>query len=138
MKVQSFQFMQSVYGGNRDLEPDDLEERNKLLAKCKYSVIVEGEHTEFDNLHKWIKQNLGLDSVENIYYGKTGYDYGFAEFFLEDKIHEESLREAIPNIYTTYAFSYPSGGICKSDGSGVNIDYTPADKNAIIYPADEK
>lgn len=138
MKVQLFEYMQTVYGGDRDLEPDDLEERNKLLAKYKYSVIVEGEFMEFDNLHKWIKENIGLNSVEDIYYGKIDYDYGFAEFFISEKTHEEKLRLAVPNIYTIYPASYPTGKICKTDGSEIIIDYTLADRDAIIYPANTK
>ncbi|MBX7154864.1 MAG: hypothetical protein K1X91_07850 [Bacteriodetes bacterium] len=138
MKVQSFEYMRTIYGGNRDLEPDDLKEREKLLTEYKYSVIVEGEHMEYDNLHKWMKQNIQTEPVEEIHYGKTDYDYGFVEFFLAEKIQEEKLRLAVPNIYTTYPFSNPPGKICKSDGSDKDIEYTPTDKNAIVYSADEK
>ena len=130
--------MQTVYGGNRDLEPNDLEERKSLLTKYKYSVIIECGHMEYDNLHKWIKQNIQVDSFKEIYYGKTDYDYGFVEFFLSEKIQEEKMRLAVPNIYTTYPFSSPPGKVCKSDSSEKDIEYTPADKNAIVYPADEK
>lgn len=137
MKVQSFKYMQTVYGSIRDLEPDDLEERNKLLTEYKYSVIVECGHMEYDNLHKWMKENLQTGPVKEIYYGKTDYDYGFAEFFLAEKIQAEKLRLAVPNIYTTYPFLNPPGRICKSDGYDKDIEYTLADKNAIVYPAAE-
>jgi len=126
--------MQTVYGGNRDLNPDDLDERRKLLDKYKFSVIIEGGHMEFDNLDKWITQNLGTHPIESIYYGKTDYDYGFAEFFLSEKTDEERLRNAVPNIYTTYADSYPPGKICKSNGSGSDIDYLISDTDAIVFP----
>jgi hypothetical protein len=126
--------MQTVYGDGRDLEPFDLEERNQLFTKYKYSVIIEGGHVEFDNLHTWIKQNISTDPIKEIYYGKTDYDYGFAEFFIADKIDEEKLKFAVRNIYTTYQ----NGKICKSDGSSINdIDYTSVDKDAIVYPEDE-
>lgn len=138
MKVQSFEYMRTVYGGNRDLEPDDLKERKRLLAEYKYSVIVECGHMEYDTLHKWMKQSIHTGPVKEIHYGKVDYDYGFVEFFLSEKIQEEKLRIAVPNIYTTYPFSYPPGKICKSDGSDKDIEYTPADKNAIVYPADER
>ena len=137
MKVQSFQYMQTIYGGNRGLEPKDLDDRNKLLTEYKYSVIVEGEHMEFDNLHKWIKQNIDSDKVEDIYYGKTNYDYGFAEFFVSEKIYEEKLSFAVQNIYTVYPDSFPPSKICKTNGSEKDIEYSPSDKNAIVYPADE-
>ena len=134
MKVQSFEYMQTVYCGNRDLEADDLEERKKLLTKYKYSVIVECGHMEYDNLHKWIKQNIQADPIKEIYYGKTDYDYGFVEFFLEEKIQEEKLRLVVPNIYTTWF----NGTISKSDGNSIkDIVYNPADKEAIVYPLDK-
>ncbi len=129
--------MKTLYGGNRDLEPDDLEERKNLLTKYEYSVIVEGGHMEFDNLYKWIKQNIGENSIKEIYYGKIDYDYGFAEFFFTEKVHEEKLRIAVPNIYTIYPNSYPPGKIIKSNGSQEHIHYTTEDKDAIIYPVDE-
>ena len=136
MKVQSFEYMRTFYGGNRDLEPEDLEERKKLLTVYKYSVIAECGHMEYDNLHKWMKQNIQTDPVKEIYYGKIDYDYGFVEFFLHEKIYEAKLRLAIPNIYTTYPFSNPPGKILKSDGSDKVIEYDPNDKEAIVYPAD--
>ena len=133
MRVQSFEYMRTVYGGNRDLEPDDLQEREKLLTEFKYSVIVECEHMEYDNLHKWIKQNIQTEPIKEIYYGKTDYNYGFVEFFLTEKMQEENLRLTVPNIYTTYPFSNPSGKICKSNGSDNKIEYTPREKNTIVY-----
>jgi hypothetical protein len=93
--------MQTVYGGARGLEHSDLQKREKLLAEYKYSVIVECGHMEYDNLNKWMKQNIQTGPFKEIYYGKTDYDYGFVEFFLTEKIQEEKLRLAVPNIYTT-------------------------------------
>lgn len=134
MKVQIFQYMQTVYGASRDLELDDLEERNKLLTKYKYSVIIEGSHIEFDNLNDWIKQNISLDPLQEIYYGKTDYDYGFAEYFINDKIHEEKLIFAVKNIYTSWA----NGTISKSDGSSISdVPYSPDNIDAIVYPYNE-
>lgn len=138
MKIQSFETMKTFYGGNRDLEDDDLQEREILLSNYRYSVIVECEHMELDNLMNWIEQNLKTESVKYIYYGKIAYDYGFVEFFFLEKIKEEKLRQVVPNIYTTYPFSHPSGKILKSDGYDKVIDYIPTDKNAIVYPANTK
>lgn len=137
MKVQSFQHMLTVYKGNIALESADLIERKNLLSKFPYSVIVECGHLEYDNLHKWIRENLQTDAVKEIYYGKTDYDYGFVEIFLIEKAQEEKLKLAVPNIYTTYPFSGPLGKICRSEGSDKLIEYTPADKNAIVYPAND-
>jgi hypothetical protein len=131
MKVQSFEYMQTVYGGNRDLEPDDLKGRQGLLTKYKYSVIIEGSHVEFDNLNSWIKQNINADPLKEIYYGKTDYDCGFAEYFVNEKIHEEKLKFAVKNIYTTWG----NGTISKSEGSSISdVPYSSNDKDAIVYP----
>lgn len=138
MKVQSFEYMQTCYGGNRPLDLDDLLEREKLLTKYKYTVIVEGEYMEYDNLNKWIKQHIQTDAIDEIYYGKIAYNYGFVEFFLAENIDEEKLRLVVPDIYTTYPLANLHGKICKSDDSDKDIEYNPTDTNAIVYPADEK
>lgn len=134
MKVQSFEYMRTVYGGNRDLESEDLAERSKLLSQYKYSVIIEGSHVEFDNLNSWVKENISAEPLKEIYYGKTDYDYGFAEFFVNEKSHEEKLKFAAKNIYTTWQ----NGTISKSDGTSISdVPYSPDDKDAIVYPAEE-
>lgn len=138
MKVQTFLVMQSVYNGNRYLEPDDLEQREKILVHYPYSVIVEGEHNEFDNLRKWIERNISKDGLNEIYYGKIDYDYGFAEFFLSDQSLAEKLTLVVPNIYTTYPHSTLPGKICKSDGTKKWIINTPEDLSAIVYPSQEE
>lgn len=136
MKVQPFEYMRTFYSGNRDLEPEDLEERKKLLTEYKYSVIVECGHMEYDNLHKWLKQNIQTNLIKEIYYGKIDYDYGFVEFFLPEKMQETKLRLAIPNIYTAYSFPNSPGRILKSDGCDKVVEYDPNDKEAIVYTAD--
>lgn len=138
MKIQSFESMKTFYGGNRDLEDEDLQERKKILTKYKYSVIVECGHMELDNLKRWIEENLQTEPVKHIYYGKIAYDYGFVEFFFEEKINEEKLIKVVPNIYTTYPLSHPSGKILKSEGYDKYIEYKPTDQNAIVYPAELK
>jgi hypothetical protein len=116
---------------NRGLEFDDLERRKELLSKYKFSVITEGEFGEFDNLHKWIEKNINENGLEVICYGKTGYDFGFVEFFVSEKEQEEKLRNVIPNIFTTY----PTARICKSEGYDITIDYDRSNKDAVIFPA---
>lgn len=134
MKVQSFENMRKVYSDNNDLDIIDLKERKELLTKFKYSVIIEGSHIEFDNLNDWIRQNISTEPLKEIYYGKTDYDYGFAEYFVNEKIDEEKLTFAVKNIYTTWG----NGTISKSDGSSItDILYSSDNKDAIIYPYDE-
>ena len=105
-----------------------------MLTKYRHSVIVEGSHLEFDNLNTWIKQNISVTPLKEIYYGKTGYDYGFAEFFINEKIDEEKLIFAVKNIYTTWG----NGTISKTDGSGISdVPYSQDDQGAIVYPYDQ-
>lgn len=134
MRIQSFQNMESEYNsGNGGLYSSDLEERKKSLEKYTYSVIVEGEHSEFENLEKWIIQNISEDLFENIYYGKTGYNFGFAEYFINEKEHVEKLNFIVPCIYTVYPKAYPSRKICKSESYEISVDYDSSDLNAIIF-----
>lgn len=126
--------MRSIYADNNDLEIVDRGERNELLKQFKYSVIIEGSHVEFDNLNTWLKQNATGHPLKEIYYGKTDYDYGFAEFFVNEKIEEEKLIFAAKNIYTTWG----NDTVSKTDGSSISdIPYSPDDKDAIVYPYDE-
>ena len=137
MRIQSYQNMESEYKTeNGGLEVDVLAERKKMIEKNKYSVIVEGEHNEFDNLEKWIRQNLNEHGLETIYYGKTGYDYGFAEYFANEKEHQEKLKFIIPNIFTVYPDAIPSRLIRKSDGYDLTVEYDSSDRNAIVFSAD--
>lgn len=134
MRIQSLQNMETEYNSeNRRLEGEELAERKELLKKYKYSIIIEGEHTEFDNLDKWINQNMSKNRIENIYYGKTGYNYGFAEYFLDKKEDEEKLKLVIPCIFTVYPDANPSRLICRSDGYDLTVEFNSSDKNAIIF-----
>lgn len=134
MKSQSLEYMQALYSNNRGLEPADLEKRKNLLAKYKYSVIIEGSYLEFDNLERWIKQNISVDPLEEIYYGKTDYNYGFAEYFVKEEAHEAQLKFAVEHIYTTWG----NGAIFKTNGSNMpDIPYAADDKDAIVFPYHE-
>lgn len=135
MRIQSFQEMLLEYGVI-DLPSDNKEERDEILSKYQYSVIVEGEHTEFDNLNKWIRLNIGENSVKFLYFGKTGYDFGFAEYFFYKEEYVKKITRAIPNIYTIYPNSSRPNHTCKSEGYSVSIDYESTNKDAIVYPAD--
>lgn len=130
MKISSFQDMLLEYGIS-DLDPDDNIARKEMLSQYKYTVILEGEFMEFDNLEKWIKINFNKDSVISLFYGKTGYNYGFAEYFFEDQNQALSATKAIPNIYTFYPSSHKPNHICRSDGYGKEVEYSAEDKDAI-------
>jgi hypothetical protein len=130
VKISSFQEMLLEYGIS-ELDPDYNIERMEMLSMYKYTVILEGEFMELDNLEKWIKINLGKNTVISLFYGKTGYNYGFSEYFFDDQQQAWEATKAIPNIYTLYPASYKPNHICKSDGYGKEVEYNAEDKDAI-------
>jgi hypothetical protein len=132
MKLQSFQQMLLEYEITQ-LEVDDENSRVEMLLKYPYSVILEGGYLELDNLNKWIEINIGSDSIKWLVYGKTGYDYGFAEYFFANEIDAKRVTEVIPHIYTIYSNSYPPNRTVKSNGYDEDIVYDPQDKNAIVF-----
>jgi hypothetical protein len=113
-----------------------LNERNDILLEYSYSVIVEGQYNEHDSLDSWIKQNFEVGTILNIWLSKTGYDYGFGEYFTKEKEIEEKLRTIIPNIYFE-ARDWDTKNLhaTRSNGYGNYIN-SPTDKDAILYDED--
>jgi hypothetical protein len=56
--------------------------------------------------------NTDKGSAEDLFYGKTDYDYGFAEFFFNEKKYVIKLTEAIPDIFTVYPNACSAKKIC--------------------------
>jgi hypothetical protein len=133
MREQTFENMLIEYG-KYGIGNSLLEERQKYLAEYKYSIIVEGYHEEFDSLeqwmdeNKWTKNNELVVSFNGVYYGKTGYDYGFLEYFVNEEMLLDTLRYAVQHIYTIHEVS-----TCKSDGYSNNVILDPNDKHAMVY-----
>jgi hypothetical protein len=100
------------YQTARPVEQDDLDERKEILSRQCYSVIVEGGFLEFDNAEKWIKENLDIDALSSLFYGKLAYDFGFIEYFFDREADSERFKIAVTDIYTTY----PNGMCFKSNG----------------------
>ena len=104
---------------SRPIDADDLNERKEILSRQGYSVIVEGGFLEFDNADKWINENLHIDSISSMFYGKTGYDFGFMEYFFDNEAASELFRKEVTHIYTVY----PDGSYTKSDGYDKDIPF---------------
>jgi hypothetical protein len=132
MRTQSYKEMQIEYQP-AGVAADDIKEREKLLSKYNYSIIVELSYLEFDTLEKWMKLNISEDPVEQVWYGKTGYDFGFVEFFVHEEEQYHKMAQHIPNIYTIYPDAYPTEKISRSFGYNEEIEYSPTDKDAIIF-----
>ena len=115
-----------------ELESDDKMSRAERLSQHKYSIIVEGGFMEFDNLELWMKTNFRVHSADWLFYGKIGYDFGFAEYFFNEEAHALEAARAVPNVYTTFAYWLRPNRICKSDGLDNWVDYDPTNKDAMV------
>jgi hypothetical protein len=112
MKLSSFAEMIKDYEV-RPIDSDDFDEREELFKTHKYSVIFEAEFLEFENVEKWINEELNLKELKCIFYGKLDYNYGFFEIFFLDESTSTKLEAILPTIYT----KYPNGQILKTNGS---------------------
>jgi hypothetical protein len=136
MRVQSFSNLLLEYD-IIDLVYDD-SERTALLENLPFSVIVEGEWTELENLEKWISISLDRSEIKELFHVKTGYDFGFTEYFFADSISMEATIQAIPRIYTLYPHSLTPEQACRSIGYESYEYHDSTDKTAIIFPPDEE
>lgn len=132
MRVQAYRQMLAEYG-IEELNSDDKSEREEMLGTYPYSVILEGEFMELDNLNKWIEVHIGPETIKYLFYGKVGYNYVFAEYFFADKPHAEGLAEVIPHIYTLYPHSLTPDKAVRSNGYEELVMYDPQDKSAIVF-----
>lgn len=137
MKLINYTQLLKEYNGFYDLSKNELPQRENVLNQKPFSVILEGEHNEFDSLDAWIRSNIHDKELEFIYYGKTDYDYGCAEYFSSKESDINKLKKVIPNIYTLYPDAKPSIQISKTDGSGKWIEYNLKDKYGIIINLNE-
>jgi hypothetical protein len=131
MRTQTYTQMLKEYGEGY-WDPGDEMERNETLPKYNYSLIVEGEYMELDNLNKWIKKNIGEDYGETIYYSKTGYDFCFIEIFSNHSDYIFKIEEAVPRIYSTYPNAHPKPLIERSVGYDDHVKYKEGDEDAIV------
>ena len=118
MKTHQHEEMIKEYGTTQ-VDIEDLEERKETLSRQGYSVIVEGDFLEFENAEKWIEENLHIDTINRLFYGKTDYDFSFMEYFFDHEEDSERFKKEVANIYTTY----PNGSCSKAAGSNHNIKF---------------
>lgn len=123
--------MLSEYGIT-ELDADDEHSRENAMMGCPYTVIVEGEFMEFDNLNVWISTYLGSDKLYSLFYSKTGYDFGFTEYFFTDETDAIKVAEIVPHIYTRYPHANPPDLTVKSNGYNKQVAYDPQDQLAIV------
>ena len=117
MRTHSYKNMLKQYE-TTPIDSDDLNDRQEKLSRLNYSVIVEGSFLEYENAEKWIQDNLNIATAEFVFYGKTGYDYGFIEYFFAKDSDCQQFKKKIPDIYT----KWPDGSCSKSDGYGKFVE----------------
>lgn len=104
MKLSTFEELLEEYRSFED-DPglDDIRSvRSEMIAVLPHSLIVEGSFLEWDNLERWLDRQFGPENGsvwKSVFYGKTGYDYGYWEFFFSSTIDLELLIKTIPTIY---------------------------------------
>jgi hypothetical protein len=104
-------------------------ERNQFLIKNSYSIILEGEFMELENLEKWINKNIILESPASIYYDKVDYNYCFVEYFFFKKNNAIETEKVISKIFTTY----PSSKTLRTNGKSDDVEYNSEILNAIVF-----
>lgn len=133
MRIQTFEELTEAYSGpNCSLDNDDISERNRLLNKQLYTVIVEGGWLELESLEKWANENINEMPLQQVWYGKLAYDFGCTEYFFIEQENANAFARAVPNIYTSYPNSNTPGLVCKSYGYDIDIPYDPKDPESIL------
>lgn len=129
MKNSTYREMLIEYGNDLDSYKD---ERELLLSKYNYSIILEGEFTELENLETWIKENIDTNEIESIYYDKIDYNYCFVEYFFSLENHALLTQDVVPRIFSTYQNIQNSPNIFKTYGVGKFIEYDNSIQNVIV------
>lgn len=123
------------YGINQ-LDPDDESERQEKLTTLPFSVIVEGSHDELESLEKWMGLTFDKEAVSYLYHGKTGYDFGFAEYFFDDVVKKSTIVDAVPRMYLVWPDPPKPDKVWRSLGYYDEEIADPNDKTAIILYLD--
>ncbi|MGN6419083.1 MAG: hypothetical protein ACTHMC_16415 [Pseudobacter sp.] len=138
MKIYSFDLFLTEHAPGNYAE-EYKTRRNEMLGKFPFSVLLDGAYFETDSLEKWINLHLGPGQINALFYIKTGYDFGFSEYFFQDEANAAAVRNAVPNIYTRHRHSDdPPDIISKSDGYESFVDYDPTNPNSIVIDVDDE
>jgi hypothetical protein len=130
MRIRNYDQLILDYG--LFLESESIECREMNIQKFRYSIIVEGNYHEIENIESWIKTNFNETEFEKIGYGKIAYDHGYVEYFFDNDKLFFKLEKVVPKIYTTYRNAIPKEIISKSEGWDNQIIYDSIDDEAII------
>lgn len=121
MKKNTYENCVEEYKGFSDWNNQFNFDRDKILKDLTFSIVTEGLSDELLMAVQWCLDNIGKrkDSIgenynfrklhENtpdglwteLWYGKTGYDYGFSEFFFQNENDLNNFVLQIPNFYAT-------------------------------------
>jgi len=101
MLLRPFEEMLVTYGITA-LEESDQRDRSDMLVRFPYTVLFEGHYFEYDSIQNWYRQNISLEPIPFLFYGKLDYDYGFFEFFFDDPVVAGRISALIPGFYSIY------------------------------------
>lgn len=121
MKINILENCMKEYSKNNQLEKEFFPERTRIIKEMRFRVVTEGSCDELSMAVQWCLDNVGKrkDAIgenynfrkldENspnglwteLWYGKTGYDYGFSEFFFQNENDLNNFVLQIPNFYAT-------------------------------------
>lgn len=103
MKINSYSECKKNYGNEWDKE--DGIKRQKIIKSFPYPFIAEGVYLEYETASKWCLKKFGAKEAKwtDLWYGKTGYDYGFWEFFFKNEQDAESFKKAVNDFYVETA-----------------------------------
>lgn len=119
----------SSYDEYRETESNDLDERlyahqerELLLLRFPFAVMLEAAYPEMDFADRWCWENFGpkdgpcrqfesnypccLNDTKHTHHGvwctrwfeKTDYDFGFNEWYFREQSHQEMFRSFVPLI----------------------------------------
>ena len=121
MRIVTLEALVDAYEGDEDWETEYQIEREELIVRYPYSVVVEGAFLEYNSLKHWTDEQFGPENSPvwtSLWYGKTDYDYGYREYFFSRQADLQLLIQHIPLVHGIFAH----GKKLRSEGSDRYIE----------------
>lgn len=123
MKINNLKNCIGAYRVSGDWEDQFEADRITILRNLTFSIVTEGACPELEMAVTWCLDNIGQRSSEigencnyrrlgeisrkqpgnswnELWYGKTEYDYGFSEFFFENESDLNAFELQVSNFYS--------------------------------------
>ncbi len=88
---------------NRWSEDDELE-RNEKLTQFPHSIAVATSFLEMDFVKEWLAKTHGQEgnNWDCLFYYKEAYNFGYAEYFFQDKDFLIIFKNELPRFYGVF------------------------------------